>query len=74
NPATTLKFQIPNADMVKISIYNVTGRKVADLMSEQLEAGYYTVNFDASVLPSGVYLYRLTAGEFSSVKKMTLLK
>jgi photosystem II stability/assembly factor-like uncharacterized protein len=74
NPATTLKFQIPNADMVKISIYNVTGRKVADLMSEQLEAGYYTVNFNASALPSGVYLYRLTAGEFSSVKKMTLLK
>lgn len=74
NPATTLKFQIPNADMVNISIYNVAGRKVADLMSEQLEAGYYTVNFNASALPSGVYLYRLTAGEFSSVKKMTLLK
>ena len=74
NPATTLKFQIPNADMVKISIYNVTGRKVADLVGEQLEAGYYSVNFDASALPSGVYLYRLTAGEFSSVKKMTLLK
>jgi len=74
NPATTLKFQIPNADMVKISIYNVAGRKVAEVMNEQLEAGYYTVNFNASALPSGVYLYRLTAGEFSSVKKMTLLK
>jgi len=74
NPATTLKFQIPNADMVAISIYNVAGRKVAEVMNEQLEAGFYTVNFNASALPSGVYLYRLTAGEFSSVKKMTLLK
>jgi photosystem II stability/assembly factor-like uncharacterized protein len=74
NPATTLKFQIPNADMVAISIYNVAGRKVAEVMNEQLEAGFYSVNFNASALPSGVYLYRLTAGEFSSVKKMTLLK
>ncbi|MEA2077106.1 MAG: T9SS type A sorting domain-containing protein, partial [Candidatus Marinimicrobia bacterium] len=74
NPATTVKFQIPNADMVTISIYNVTGRKVAEVMNEHLEAGYYSINFNASSLPSGVYLYRLTAGEYISVKKMTLLK
>ncbi|MCF7832403.1 MAG: T9SS type A sorting domain-containing protein [Candidatus Marinimicrobia bacterium] len=74
NPVTTLKFQVPNADMVNISVYNVTGRKVASLVNKQLEAGFYSVNFDASALPSGIYLYRLTAGEFSSVKKMTLLK
>ncbi|MCF7833640.1 MAG: T9SS type A sorting domain-containing protein [Candidatus Marinimicrobia bacterium] len=74
NPATTLKFQIPNTEMVNISIYNVAGRKVAEVMNAQLEAGYYSVNFNASVLPSGVYLYRITAGEFNAVKKMTLLK
>jgi photosystem II stability/assembly factor-like uncharacterized protein len=74
NPATTVKFQIPNAEMVTMSIYNVAGQKVAELVNRQLEAGYYSVNFDASVLPSGMYIYRLNAGAYTSVKKMTLLK
>jgi len=74
NPATTVKFQIPNAEMVSINVYDISGRKVAEVMNTQLEAGYYSVNFNASVLPSGVYLYRITAGEYSDVKKMTLLK
>jgi photosystem II stability/assembly factor-like uncharacterized protein len=74
NPATTVKFQIPNSEMVNISIYDISGRKVAEVMNTQLEAGYYSVNFNASVLPSGVYLYRITAGTFNDVKKMTLLK
>jgi hypothetical protein len=60
--------------MVNISIYDISGRKVAEVMNTQLEAGYYSVNFNASVLPSGVYLYRITAGTFNDVKKMTLLK
>ena len=74
NPATTVKFQIPNTEMVSINVYDISGRKVAEVMNTQLEAGYYSVNFNASVLPSGVYLYRITAGEFTDVKKMTLLK
>ena len=74
NPATTVKFQIPNAEMVSINVYDLSGRKVAEVMNTHLEAGYYSVNFNASVLPSGVYLYRITAGEYSDVKKMTLLK
>jgi photosystem II stability/assembly factor-like uncharacterized protein len=74
NPATTVKFQIPNSEMVNISIYDISGRKVAEVMNKQLEAGYYSVNFNASVLASGVYLYRITAGTYSDVKKMTLLK
>lgn len=74
NPATTVKFQIPDMEMVNISVYDIAGRKVAEVMNTQLEAGYYSVNFNASILPSGVYLYRITAGEFSDVKKMTLLK
>ena len=75
NPTTTLKFAIPNNELVTLSVYNVAGRKVAELVNEHLDAGYYNVNFNAGiVLPSGVYIYRLTAGEFISVKKMTLLK
>ncbi|RKY56610.1 MAG: hypothetical protein DRP93_01040, partial [Candidatus Neomarinimicrobiota bacterium] len=74
NPATTVKFQIPSAEMVTMSIFNVTGQKVAELVNRQLEAGYYSVNFNASALPSGMYIYRLNAGEYTSVKKMTLLK
>ncbi|MBN1127783.1 MAG: T9SS type A sorting domain-containing protein [Chitinispirillaceae bacterium] len=74
NPSTTVSFQIPASELVSLSVYNLTGRKIADLVHAQLEAGYYHVDFDGSMLPSGIYIYRLTAGEFSSVKKMTLLK
>lgn len=74
NPVTTLEFQVPNKNMVNVSVYNLTGHKVASLVNKQLDAGFYSLNFDASALPSGIYLYRLTAGNYSSVKKMTLLK
>jgi len=74
NPTTTIEFKIPSAEMVNISLYDITGRKVGELMNEPLNAGTYSVNFNASMLPSGVYLYRVTAGEFNAVKKMTLLK
>ena len=74
NPATSINFQIPNAEMVKLNIYDLNGRKVAELFNTQMEAGYYNVTFDASALSSGMYIYRLTAGNFTDVKKMTLLK
>ncbi len=74
NPATTIKFQIPATEMVTMNIFDLKGRKVAELFNTQMDAGYYNVTFDASALPSGMYIYRLTAGEFRDVKKMTLLK
>jgi photosystem II stability/assembly factor-like uncharacterized protein len=74
NPVTGIKFALPNSGHVTLSVYNVTGRKVAELVNKQMTAGYYNVNFNASMLPSGVYFYRLEAGDFISVKKMTLLK
>ena len=74
NPVTGIKFAIPKSEHVTLNVYNVTGRKVAELVNKQMNPGYYNVNFNAAMLPSGIYFYRLEAGEFTSVKKMTLLK
>ena len=60
--------------LVTLKIYDVLGRKVAVLVNEEKPSGTYEVNFDASKLSSGLYVYRLTADNFVSVKKMTLLK
>ena len=74
NPTTTLRYSIPRASMVTMKIYNVLGQEVATLVSQRQSAGTYTVTFEASRFASGVYFYRLTAGSYSSVKKMMLLK
>lgn len=74
NPATQISFSIPNAGLVNLSVYDFSGRKVAELLNGVKTRGEYTVDFNASGLSSGVYFYRLTAGNFTEVKKMTLLK
>lgn len=74
NPATTIRYSVPKAGMVSLKIYNVLGQEVATLINQRQVAGSYGVAFNASRLASGVYFYRLTAGSFSSVKKMLLLK
>ncbi len=74
NPTTTITFALPNSSNVKLVVYDAVGRMVAELVSGKLEAGYHTINFNASSLASGVYFYKLTAGEFSSIKKLMLLK
>jgi hypothetical protein len=74
NPTTKIQFSIPNAQFVTLKVYNVVGQEVATLANEQMEAGNYRAEFDASSLPSGTYIYRLTTPSFSSVKKMTLVK
>jgi len=79
NPSTKIKFDIPsvgNAYMrsVQIKIYDILGREVTSLVNEQLKPGYYEISFDASNYPSGVYFYKLQAGEFSESKKMVLIK
>lgn len=74
NPTTAIRYSVPNASVVTLKIYNVLGQEVATLVSQHQAAGTYTATFEALRFASGVYFYRLTAGGFSSVKKMLLLK
>ena len=74
NPSTTIKFAIPEAGNVKLTIYNAIGQKVAEIVNTTMDAGSYSINWDASSLASGLYFYELNTNNFSSVKKMMLLK
>ncbi len=74
NPTTSIQYAISSKQFVTLKIYNLLGREVATLVNENKEAGNYMVNFDASILPSGVYIYKLQAGDFVQTKKMILLK
>jgi hypothetical protein len=74
NPSTAINYSIADESNVNVKIYDIMGREVANLVNERQPAGSYHVEFDASSLASGTYFYKLTAGEFVSVKKMTLLK
>jgi len=74
NPSTTIKYELPQRLHVTLSLYNTLGQKVMALVDEAVEAGYHEVQFDAEGLASGVYLYRLQAGDFVSTKKLVILK
>jgi photosystem II stability/assembly factor-like uncharacterized protein len=74
NPSTNISFDIPKASFVKLTLYNILGTEVKVMTNEYLAAGRYSVNADASELPSGTYFYRITAGTFSDTKKMILVK
>jgi hypothetical protein len=74
NPATVIKFAIPEDQFVSLTVYNSLGEKVGMLVSETMKAGRYEVSFNASRLSSGVYFYRIEAGNFVSVKKMMIMK
>lgn len=74
NPSTTIKFDLPKQDFVSIKMYDLLGREVNEILKENLSAGSYELTFDAGNLSSGVYFYRLKAGDFEDVKKMVLLK
>ena len=75
NPTTNIRFGLPEAANVSLRIYNILGEEVATLVnSTELAAGFHTYNFDASRLSSGMYIYRIEAGNFVEVKKMLLLK
>jgi hypothetical protein len=74
NPATTISFNLPEASRVILNVYDVTGRQIAQLVNGLRAAGQHQVTFDGSNLPSGVYLYTLTAGANSATGKMVLLK
>jgi len=74
NPVTNLEFGIPELGFVSLKIYDVIGRELVTLVNEIKEPGYYKVKFNAADLASGVYFYRMTAGNFTDVKKFVVLK
>jgi len=74
NPSTSIEFALPKSEYVELKVFNMLGREVADLVSQNLEAGVHQYRFDASELASGVYFYQIMAGEFTSVKKMILIR
>ena len=74
NPSTSISFDLPEMSDVKLAVYNTVGQEVAVLVNSSLQAGKYTYVFDASSVPSGIYFYRIRAGEFVETKRMVLIK
>jgi hypothetical protein len=74
NPSTTILYSVTNSELVRIKVYDILGREVKLLVNEIKQPGTYEVQFDASNLASGIYLYRIESGKFIQTKKMILLK
>lgn len=74
NPTTAIRYQVAQSSHVLVEVYDVVGRRVAQLVNETMPVGSYTVNFDASTLSSGVYIVRMQAGGFVDSRKMVLMK
>lgn len=74
NPSSNIKFKIKDSKFVTLKVFDGAGKEVATLVNENLQAGEYEAKFDGSALSSGVYFYKLTAGNFSETKKMVLIK
>ncbi len=74
NPTTVLSYQLQDASLVQLSIYDISGRLVKELVNGWRDAGYHEITFDGSGLASGMYFYSIEAGDFSAVRKMVLVK
>ncbi len=74
NPVTKIDFALPKTGIVKLVVYDLLGAEVTTLVNENMQAGFHNVTFNGDNLASGVYFYRITAGEFTDVKKMLLIK
>lgn len=74
NPSTTIKYQIPNNSYVTLKVYDMLGKEVATLVNTNLKAGQYELKFNASNISSGVYFYKIIAGNFTDTKKMLIVK
>jgi len=74
NPVTNINFDIPKNTYVKVKIFDILGKEIETLVNEKLNPGTYEVTFNASQYPSGVYFYRLQAGDYNECKKMILIK
>jgi len=74
NPVTNIKYQIANSKLVTLKVFDILGKEIATLINEKQSPGDYEIKFDAGKLSSGIYFYKLTAGDFSDVKSMILVK
>ena len=74
NPSTVIKYQMAEKSNVTLTVYNSIGRKISTLLNEVKPKGTFTIEFDGSNLPSGIYYFRLQAGTFTDTKKMVLMK
>jgi hypothetical protein len=74
NPTTKINYALPKSAFVELKVYNILGQEIATLVNADKPAGYHEVNFNASNIPSGIYFYRLQAGDFVQTRKMILLK
>ena len=74
NPVTKISFGIPQTGNTKLTVFDISGKQVAELVNNVLEAGTYNIDFDASHLASGTYFYRIETAGFTEVKKMILIK
>jgi hypothetical protein len=74
NPLTTISYQLAEVSRVSLAVYDVSGRKVVDLVTGWRDAGMHAVTFDGSDLASGIYIARLTAGDFQQTRKLLLIK
>ncbi|MCY7361724.1 MAG: phospholipase D-like domain-containing protein, partial [Ignavibacteria bacterium] len=74
NPKTVINYEIPNANIVKLTVYNTLGKQVTELVNERQSAGTYKVSFDVGNMTSGVYFYKLEVGNFVETKRMILVK
>jgi hypothetical protein len=74
NPSTTIRFELPKTSHVSLTVYDVLGREVVMLVQDEKDAGVHEVRFDGSNLASGVYFYRLQAGDFVRTNKLVILR
>ena len=74
NPATVISFEIPSRNFVELKIYDLLGREITSLVNEEKDAGKYSIRFNGNDLASGIYFYKLTAGNYSQTKKLILMK
>ena len=74
NPSTTIRYALPNRSHVTLTVFNTLGQKVAELVNNDVDAGYHDIQFNASNLATGVYFYRIQAGAFVEVKKFVLVR
>jgi len=74
NPVTKIKYTIPKAEFVSIKVFDILGGEIATLVSEEKQTGNFEVEFNGSNLASGIYVYRMQAGNFTDAKKFVLIK
>jgi len=74
NPVTTIRFNLPHAGNVRLTVYDALGKEIKLLVNENLQAGIYETDFDAANIPSGVYFYRIESAGYTETKKMVLVK